>query len=104
MRFFAVLSLALTITQAARLTHQETLEASELLQSFEKLAEHQRAKLETKAKAKAQAKTKVDTAALTQLSARLDALEDAHWNLFGKVRNWVASNPHVAEAMENPIV
>ena len=92
MKFFAVLSLALTMTQATRLSHQESVQASELLQSFEKLAEHERAKLETQAKAK----TQVDTAALAQLSARLDALEDAQWNLFGKARNWVAAQPQVA--------
>jgi len=89
MKFFAVLSLALTMTQGARLTHQETVQASELIQTMEKLAEHERAKVDTKAY------TKVETAALTKLSARLDALEDAQWNLFGKVRNWVAAQPKV---------
>ena len=76
MKFFAVLSLALTMTQGVRLVN-DTAEAPQLIQTHEKVALHEHAKLDTK----------VDSAALAKISARLDALEVAQWNLFGKIRN-----------------
>ena len=41
MKFFAVLSLTAVVTQGARLTHKETVEASQLIQAVEQLAEAQ---------------------------------------------------------------
>ena len=101
MKFFAVLSLTAAVAQGARLTHKESVEASELIQAFERLAEFDQHKEHAKVQTKEY--TQVETAALAKLSSRLDALEDAQWNLFKKVRNWVQSQPAVQKVMENPI-
>ena len=93
MKFFAVLSLTAAVAQGARLTHKESVEASELIQAFERIAELDQQKEHTKVATKEY--TQVETATLAKLSARLDAMEDAQWNLFKKARNWVQSQPAV---------
>ena len=101
MKFFAILSLTAAVAQGARLTHKESVEASELIQAFERIADLDQQKEHAKVATKEY--TQVETATLAKLSARLDAMEDAQWNLFKKARNWVQSQPAVQKVMENPI-
>ena len=71
---------------------------AELIQTLDKLAEHEHTK--TKSKEYVQ----VEAAQLQKLSARLDALEDSQWKLFNKVRNFVKSQPIAQQIASNPIV
>ena len=95
MKFIATFALLISASSQVRIqdTH-ELPPATELIQALTQLSEHE----ETKSLEKINAEN------LAKLEMRVDNMEQEMWGLWNKAAAIVKANPHVAEALKNPLV
>ena len=95
MKFLAYLSLIATssaLSQGSSSQQMVQLDTQSLIQTLQRIADMEDENTGTQAEA------------LSRLSARVDAMEKAQWDLWNKVAGWVNEQPIVKAAKENPIV